>query len=249
MSESSLGATRVLLALEDLAQHPKLGVTGLSAHFGWSKSVSHRLLQSLVEAGYAEQLPDTDEYTLTSKPFTIGSTVINRNGLTEVALPVMERFLKETGETINLAVLEGCDVVFILKVEGEALLGANIRVGCRFPAHTTALGKALMAHLPQDELEKLLADLKLVQYTPNTVSTEEELLKELEKTRERGYAIDKEELSLAMRCVGAAIRDASGYPIAALSIAGPIGRFHHERLHELGELLSEAATDISKSLS
>jgi len=248
MSQTSLSATRVLLALESLAEEPELGVSDLSSSFGWSKSVTHRMLQSLVETGYAEQVPETDKYRLTTKLFVLGSSVVNRTGLTQVALPVMEELLAETGETVNLAVLDGTDIVFVLKVESEALLGANIRIGSRFPAHATSLGKALLASFSEGRREELLDQMKFVQYTPNTISDKEQLVEDLEATRARGYAIDREELSLAMRCVGAAIKNASGQAIAAISISVPASRLNEEELGEYGERIAEAANEISKKL-
>jgi DNA-binding IclR family transcriptional regulator len=248
MSQHSLTAVRVLLTMESLAAEPELGVTELGKQFGWSKASVHRILQALVETGYAEQVPETEKYRLTTKLFRIGSAVIHRTGLTQAALPVMEDLFEKTRETINLAILDGSDVVYVQKIETEALIGENIRVGSRFPAHCTALGKVLLADLPEHALDELLGGMELVQRTPNTITQEQALREALSSIRQRGYAVDREELSLGLQCVAAPIRDSSGKAIAALSVSGPVTRRTDDDLPLLGELLIEAVSSISGNL-
>ena len=248
MSQQSLTTARVLLIVESLAAEPTLGVTELSMRFGWGKASVHRVLRTLVEMGYAEQVPETDKYRLTAKLFRVGSAVIHRTGLTQSALPVMEDLFHKTGETINLAVLDGSDVVYVQKIETEALIGENIRVGSRFPAHCTGLGKVLLANLPADVLDELLHDVELVPRTPKTITEEQALRVELAEIQQTGYAVDREELSLGLRCIAAAIRDWSDKATAALSISGPASRLTDDDLPVLGELLIEAASSISRTL-
>jgi DNA-binding IclR family transcriptional regulator len=234
--------------MERLAAEPELGVTELSLQFGWGKGSVHRILQALVETGYAEQVPETEKYRMTSKLFRVGSAVIHRKGLTQASLPVMEDLFDKTGETINLAILEAGDVVYVQKVETAELIGEKIRVGSRFPAHCTALGKVLLAQLPEQALDELLSGTKLVQRTPHTISQEQMLREELSSIRQRGYSVDREELSLSLRCVAAPVRDGTGKAVAAISVSGPATRLADDVLPELGGLLIKAAATISRDL-
>ena len=246
---SALGASRLLLIIESLAVEPELGITELSKQFGWGKGTVHRLLSSLVEMGYAEQISETGKYQLTIKLFEIGSAVIHRSGIPQVALPVMEDLSGETGETINLAVLDGSEIVYLQRVESMEFLGVNIRIGSRLPAYCTALGKVLLANQSEDVLEDLLRNVRLVQRTPNTITDRRKLREELSAIRERGYALDREEFSVGLRCASAPIQNAKAETVAALSIAGPATRLTEDRLSSLAQLVIEAASSISGKLA
>ena len=248
MSELSVAAIRTLKLMERLASESELGITELSSACGWSKASIYRILQSLLHLGYVRQNPVTEKYYLTTKLFRVGSSVIRRRGLTQTSLPVLEDLSHRTGETTNLAVLEGMEVVYLQKVESKALIGENIRPGSHFPAHCTALGKALLTELSRDALEAALGNGGLETCSPNSVTDLPALLEELEKTRQRGYAVDREELRPGLRCVAAAVRDGSGQAVAAISIAGPAERLTMGRLPELGQGVMEAAESISLRL-
>jgi len=208
----------------------------------------HRLLSSLVEMGYAEQVPETEKYRLTTKLFQVGSAVVNRTGITQAALPVMEMLQAKTGETINLAILDHGEVIYVQKVDSMEPVREDIRIGTRFPAHCTALGKALLAHQTKGELAAILQNLRLVQRTPNTITDARRLLDELASIRQQGYAVDNEELSIGLRCVAASIRNGNGKAVAALSIAGPSTRLSDDRIPPLAQLVKEGASIISGKL-
>lgn len=248
MSELSVAAIRTLKLIEHLASESELGVTELSSASGWNKTSVYRILQSLLHLGYARQNPATEKYYLTTKLFSVGSSVVRQRGLTQTALPVLEDLSRKTGETTNLAVLDGMQVVYLQKVESDALIGGNINPGSRFPAHCTALGKVLLAELPDDTLKAAFSGGKLKACCSNSITDLPTLLDELRETRQRGYAVDREELSLGLRCVAAAVRDGSDRAVAAISVAGPGERLSESRVPEVGQSVVEAAETISLQL-
>ena len=246
-SSASLGSVRLLIIIERLTEEPQLGISDLAKEFGWSKGAVHRLLSALVKMDYAEQLPETKQYQLTSKLFELGCKAIDHAGVTDQALPVMQDLLAKAGETVNLAVLDRGDIVYVQKLVGPEPLRVDVKIGSRLPAHCSALGKVLLAELPANVLDDLLEDAELGQFTPNTITDKEALKQELGCIREGGFAIDREELSRGLWSIAAPIRDTSG-SVAALSIAGPIGRLAVDRLDSLAGLVVEAASSISRKL-
>jgi DNA-binding IclR family transcriptional regulator len=186
---------------------------------------AHQLgVTELARRGYVEKDPANDRYHLTYRLFAVGSRAADRLGLREVAQAVMERLAAETGEAVNLGVLEGVRVVNLHRVESPNLLRVHLEVGGGMPAHSTGLGKVLLAALAPAEVGRRLAGRRLERVTPRTIGDRAALRRELARIREQGYAIDDEECSLGLRCVAASIRDHSGEVKAALSIAGPSQR-------------------------
>lgn len=245
---TSPAVERALAILEVLASAQELGVTELAKKLGMGKGSVHRLLTTLAGQGYVEKNPQTERYRLTYKLFLVGSTATERYGLKDLAAPVMERLSAETGETVNLGVLEGDRVVNIHKVEGRQLLRIHLDVGRGVPAHATALGKVALADLPGDELDRWLKATRLVRLTRKTITERRALRAVLSETAERGYAFDNEECSLGLRCVAAPVRDRRGVVVAGVSISGPTQRLRSETLHRLAAPVRAAGLEISRRL-
>lgn len=165
--------------------------------------------------------------------------------LAQIVHPYLEKLSKRFKETINLAVLENEEVVYVDKVESSETLRMDLAVGCRVPPHCTALGKVLLADLPLQELEEVLSK-GLIRCTKKTITDPEVLKRELKKVKKDRFAIDDEELSLGIRCVGAPIFNQHDRAIAAISIAGPSVRLSHRRLRLLIDPIKSTAKAISE---
>jgi DNA-binding IclR family transcriptional regulator len=237
-----------LSILETLGAVHQMGVTDLANKLNLSKSSVYRLLATLVRCGYVEKNPQNDRYQLTYRLFAVGSPAADRFGLREVAHPVMERLAAETGETVNLGVLDGTRVLNLHKVESRHLLRMHMEVGGGVPAHATALGKVLLAALQPDDLTRRLGGQRLTRLTRRTIGDRATLRRMLVRIRAQGFAIDDEECSLGLRCVAAPIRDHRGAVVAALSISGPRQRLPGQTLSRLAEHVQVAAREVSQRL-
>jgi DNA-binding IclR family transcriptional regulator len=237
-----------LSILETLGAVHGMGVTELAKKLGLGKSSVYRLLTTLARRGYVEKSPQSDRYQLTYRLFAVGSAAADRFGLREAAHPVMERLAAETGETVNLGVLDGRRVVNLHKVESPHLLRMHLEVGAGVPAHATALGKVLFAFLDRREVTHRLRGRRLERLTPRTMGDRATLSAALDRIRELGFAMDDEECSLGLRCVAAPIRDQRGTVVAALSISGPSQRLPHTALPGLAGMVRAAAREVSRRL-
>ncbi|MCS7246494.1 MAG: IclR family transcriptional regulator, partial [Thermomicrobium sp.] len=162
----------------------------------------------------------------------------------EIARPLA----RELGETIQLAVLQGREVLYVGKQEGTQWVRLASEVGTRLPAHATSLGKCLLAWLPPQELDQLLASGPLVALTPRTITDPEALRAELALVRAQGYALDRGETLPDVWCFGAPVRDANGSVVAALSISVPVTRISPTRAEELATTVQRAARELSHRL-
>jgi len=165
-----------------------------------------------------------------------------------VARPILSRLVEACGETAHFAVLEGQDVVTIEVVDGSRPLRLQSRVGQRRPMHASALGKAVLAWLSPLELQQVLGSQSFDRLTPNTITSQAQLLEDLARARERGYSTDLEELEEGLRCVSAPVRDETGRVTGAISVSGPRHRFTDEAIVELGRLVVRSADQISAHL-
>lgn len=233
--------------LETLGAAQPMSLTELSTKLGLGKSSVYRLLVTLVLRGYVEKDPHSDRYQLTYRLFAIGSRTAERLGLREVAQPIMERLGSRTGETVNLGVLDGFRTVSIHLVESAHPLHIHMRIG-GVSAHATATGKILLASLPPEELAQRLAGQRLASLTARTIKRRSVLHAELRRVREQGFAVDDEECSIGLRCVGAPVRDHRGMVVAALSMVAPCHRLPPEEMPAAIATVRDAAQEISLRL-
>ena len=240
---------RGLGVLEELARaRGALGITELAERCGLDKSTVHRLVVTLVVRGYVKQNPRTREYALGLKLFDLYDSLQESLGLQEACRPLLNELADTSGETSHLAVLEGADVVFVDKVATQQVMGVRTIIGRREPAHCTALGKAVLAALPEPQCAALLAGRKLQAFTDKTPVTREALERELALTKRRGWALDNEEYLLGVRCLAAAVVDRAGHPVGVLGISGPATRLSAERCEELGPYVCGVAARASAAL-
>ncbi len=237
-----------LLLLSCYTDAEEMGVTELSKRLGLHKNNVFRILATLEFRGYIEQNPKTEGYRLGPKVFELGLIFKYQMGLIKHARPVMEKLRNRFNETVYLGVLRDIYAVYIDNVETTHTVRVVSRVGTQIPSYATAIGKAQLAYLSQDELEDLLRDKRMKKYTPNTITDKEELFKHLQQVAEQGYAVDNEEFQEDVKCVGAPIRDYTKYVVAAISISAPSFRMTDDRLQEMIPAVKEAALEISKNL-
>jgi DNA-binding IclR family transcriptional regulator len=227
---------------------PELGVTELAERVGLHKSTVHRFMVNLDAAGLVERNARTGRYRLGLHIFELGGLVMQQMNLWDEALPFLESLVRDTGETGHLAVLDGGEAIYIERVEARRALRVPSAIGRGYPAHATNLGKVLLADLPPERVAEIIAERGLPSFTRNTITDPDELNAELERIRERGFAIDDEEYDEGLRCIGAGVRDHSGHVVSALGIGGPVTRVTPARVDELAELVMAAARGLSRRL-
>jgi len=233
-----------LKILELLADKQQLTVTEVSRALGLNRSGSHRFLATLKELGWVER-GDDSRYQLSFKVLRLGMKFVSRFEVRNVARPYMQRLSSLANETINLGYWDGKDIIHLDKIDTYEILRIDPGIGTRVPAYCTALGKSILASLPEDDLEKYLKSVKLKPFTPNTITTKKKLRRELEKVRQRGYAIDNEELALGLRCVGAAIFDFRGFPLYSMSVSAPTARLTAERIELIQKDIRRVCNELS----
>lgn len=235
--------------IELLSEFQEMTVTELSQQLQMNKSSIHRLLSTLVEYNYAEKNPLDKKYRLTSKFFEIGSRSRGLVTLGDAAISVMEKLAEETRETINLAILDKGEAVYIKKIESPQPLRMDLQVGTRLPPNCTSLGKALIAYLSQDGLKEILSGPTMAKKTSKSITDLRRLKAELSRVREIGYAIDDEEYSLGIRCVSAPVWGAGHTVVGALSVAGPSLRMTDRELKRYAQLVIQGAQEITRYLT
>jgi IclR family acetate operon transcriptional repressor len=214
---------------------------------GLSRSATYRIADRLRGWGFLELNPATEALRLGSESVRLGIAALASLEVTRVAPPHLRRLADRTQETVNLAVLDGHAIVYIHKEEGTLAVKMTAQLGARRPLHCTALGKAYLAALPPQELDGLLAGLELTRFTAATITDPAALGAELDRIRERGYAIDEEEVEEGVYCLGAAVMDHRQLPVAAISVAGPAYRVR-AKADRVGALVAETSAAISRRL-
>ena len=223
-----------------------LTLTELARQLGMHRTTLFRFLATLRARGYVDRDPVTDRYRLGLQVVTLAGQLLNRLDIRVLARDALQALCDRTQELVHLAVLDHGEVVTIERIEGKQPLGLQTGIGARRPAYCTASGKAILAYLEEAELAPILA-AGLPRLTPRTLTTIDAMQRELEATRQRGYAIDDEERIEGVRCVAAPVFGYDGQ-IAAVSIAAPALRMPDRRLHELGEEVRATAEMISQRL-
>lgn len=208
----------------------------------------YRLLQTLKNRVFVAQNPYTGRYRLGLKLLELGYAAGEQIELRRIALPFLQELMEKTGETANLVILDEGEAIYIEKVESPASLRMFYRIGKQAPAHATGVGKVLLAALPSEKVTQIIKSKGLCKLTENTITSPENLQKELEKIHENGFAIDNEECEVGAKCIAAPIRDYTNQVVAAVSISGPSARLSEERLNELAEVVKDIAYKISQKI-
>lgn len=222
-------------------------LTELSRQLEMNKNAVFRILHSLAAHGYV--LKDGNHYELGPKLVELSNARLRKTDLVGAAGPVLQNLRDDFGETVNLGNLDG-DIIRYLGVwESHDRLRLAERVGASDMLHSSALGKAYLAHLADEEVRALVGTRKLQAFTKNTITSLADLKADLETVRERGFAIDREEGVLGAVCVACAIVDrAQNRPLAVVSVSGPSVRMTRERIEQLGKAVVLAAAAIEQNL-
>lgn len=229
-------------------QVSELGTTEISRALGLHKSTVASLVYTLDANGFLSQNPDTLKYRLGLKIAERAFVMLDQIEIRQVANPFLRELRNQWNETVNLAVPNGPDVVYIERFLGTKALGVNVEVGRRAPAHATALGKAILSCLSLEELQAFIQRYGLSPQTPRTITDPDTFLAELDRTRERGFAIDDEEYELGGCCVAAPVFNHTGKPTAAVSISAPAARLPLSEVPQAGAMVCQTAESISRSL-
>lgn len=240
---------RTLRILELMAEHGQpLTLSEISNDLNLKISTVHRLLKTLIICGFAQQDSYSGKYLLGIKNFNIGYTALYSLDIRNLARPFLHKLVAKYHETASIGILDQGDLIYIDQVESEKMVKMLARLGSRLPAHAHAMGKVLLAALSEAELEAFLKNRKLEKFTEKTITSPEQLKKELYIIRRQSYALDLEETEVGIRCVAAAIYNHLGNATAALGISAPSSRISAEYLHELAAAVKQTARDISVRL-
>lgn len=235
---------RSLLLLELLADAGgSMRLAELEAASGLPLPTVHRLIRSLVHNGYVRQ-EASRRYALGARLIRLGDTAAR--GLGTWARPQLRDLVEKIGETANLALLDGDDVVYVAQVPSEHSMRMFTEVGRRVNAHCTGVGKALLSQLDTDVVLDLLRRTGMPVMTPNTITDTSALLDQLELIRERGWAVDNGEQELGVWCVAAPIVGAPAR--VAISVSGPSGRITADRIEAIAPVLRESALAVARAL-
>ena len=227
------------------SERPLIGVSELSRELSLSRSTAHRYIATLAQLGYLQQDPDSKRYRLGPKVLDLGFSAINSMDVREISAPHLRRLSDETGHTVNLAILDGIDVVYIERCRtaqpGQREIDLNLHVGARLPAYCTAMGKAILAFVAEDRREELIAQIDFVRRGPNTITDADAFRVELARIRAAGIAVNDEELAYGLRSVAAPIHAHSGEVLAALNLA------IHRTMGSMDELIARFGPAVKKT--
>lgn len=235
---------RMSSLLDAIARYPgAVSLKILAAETELHSSTAYRILDAMLDNGFVER-DAAGKYLLGRKLLRLGSRVHAKSDLRQIAQPVMARLRDELGETVNLTVREGDEVVYIEKATPNRMMHVQQLIGSRAPLHVTAVGKLMLATGGETECQGYATRTNLPAYTRNTINKLPKLLQQAERLRDQGYAFDDEEAEIGVGCIGTLIYDATGNIVAGLSVSAPIER----RQQEWVSNLLQAARQISEGL-
>jgi IclR family pca regulon transcriptional regulator len=253
-SGTSQSVERGLAILSSFTADRRLmGVSELAQELGLSRSTAHRYIATLARLGYLYQDPATRKYVLGPRVLELGFTAINSMELRDVAAPHLRRLCDETGHTVNMAILDDVDIVYIERFRAsrrnQEAIDLDLHVGSRLPAYCTSMGKVLLAFLPDAERDEVLERVTFARRGPNTLTSKTALLAELERVRGTGIAANNEELAYGLRSVAVPVIAAGGEAVAAVNLAAHRTMASLDDLvARIGPLMQRTAAEISAQL-
>lgn len=239
---------RGLSVLSVIAAADGLTLTDLAQRVGLAPSTAHRILASLEAHRFVHHDEQRGLWLIGVGAFEVGTAFLRNRRLAGIGRVVMHDLMERTGETVNLGIEDGGEIVFISQVESHVALRAFFRAGSRAAIHASGVGKALLAQLSDERVKQILHKRGLAKFTDQTLVAPADLFRQLDEVRRRGWAVDDEERNLGMRCVAAPIFNEYGEAIAAVSVSGPTVRMTPERAAEFGPQVARAAQEITSSI-
>lgn len=249
MSSDRAGGVQSLERAFDLLERMadaggEVGLSELSASSGLPLPTIHRLMRTLVDCGYVRQQPNR-RYALGPRLIRLGESSAKLLGTW--ARPFLAELVETTGETANMALLDGDEIVYVAQVPSRHSMRMFTEVGRRVLPHSTGVGKALLAHVPPDEVRALLARTGMPAATEKTITNADDFISELERIREAGYAVDDNEQEIGVRCLAVTVPDSP--TAAAISISGPAGRVTEVATEKIIPILQDIARQLSHALA
>ena len=241
-------AGRLFGALEYLADHGNVSLAELAEALDLNKSTAHRVVSSLLYMGYVRQDPDTGNYGPSFKVVDLAGKVMGRVDVTEIVRPCLQRLMRRCGETVHFVEREEENCIYIDKVEApQNQVRMVSHVGGVLPFYRSAVGKALAARMPAEEVRRLWDCCRIERTTPYTITNFDEFMEVLEEVRRKGYALDNEENETGVRCIAAALDIREEHTRYAFSISVPIMRMDNDRIRELSEYVRETKEEIAEA--
>lgn len=229
------------------AERRSIGVSEMAQELGLTRSTAHRYIATLAGLGYLNQDPATRKYLLGPRVLELGFTAINSMELRDVAAPHLRRLCDETGHTVNMAILDDVDIVYVERFRTSRRhqneIDLDLHVGSRLPAYCTSMGKVLLAFLPDTERDELLSRITFSRRGPNTLTTRTALLAELRHVRATGIAVNNEELAHGLRSVAVPVLAANGEAVAAVNLAA------HRTMASLDDLVARIGPVMQQTAS
>ena len=246
-SKSLQKALRILVHLGQ--NGPEMGVTEIAAAMSLNKTTVYRLLNAMAKFDFVDQNTENERYRLGLKLHELGLKALESRTLQREAHRFLLEMSRRSRETVSLAVHSPGAVICLDRVKSpHTLISMGTEIGARFPAHCTAIGKVVLAYLTADEVDAILRNNGMPRLTPSTHTRLADLQSDLRRIRQRGYALDNQELERGLNGVAAPVRTAEDRVIAAVGIAGPTLRFRGRELREKIALVRETAEKLSLSL-
>jgi IclR family KDG regulon transcriptional repressor len=233
-------ADRVMAVLDLVAERGTLPFSEISEALGLPKSSAHSLLRTMEARGYLS-IDEERRYRLGSRIWELAQAFHEVEDLRTLMKPLMDEVVERTGETVQLAVLDGISAVYLALSESPHPMKLTSRAGARLPAYTSAIGKTLLAALDPEDAACRLDGAELTRLTDHTIVSVRALLEELERTHQRGYGIDDEEFAIGLRCIAVPVRDLDGKVVAAISVSMPTPRYSRAAAANARKALAEAA--------
>lgn len=241
--------SRAFRVIEYMAeQQDWVSLRAMSRELKMNEASLFRVLGSLKSLGYVRQDPQNSQYQLTLKIAGISAQLLGYVKLREISHPFLQGLTSSTNETTHLAILDGQEFVYIDKVDNTQAMEMRSRIGQRGMLHSTAAGKAILAHYPKSKLPAIIERLDFKLLTKHTLTDPGEFQEHLLQIRENGYALDNEENEIGIRCIGAPLFNHTGGVAGALSISGWTISMTPERMPELATELLQTCEEISYEL-
>lgn len=239
---------RALEVLDSLAAANGLTLTEIASDLDQSPATIYRVLSTLEARAFVEMDAAAQTWHIGPMAFRLGSAFLRRSSVAERSRPVMHQLMQATGETSNLGVERQGEVMFVSQVETHESIRAFFPPGTLSPMHASGIGKALLSRHSEDQLTRYFRTCRQDRFTDKTITTPEALRRELARIHAQGYAFDDEERTAGMRCVASPIVNLYGEAVAGISVSGPTHRMALARIVEIGTLVRDAATAISRGL-
>ena len=234
--------------LEIFLDTDEIRLADLASLTGMNVSTAHRVVTSLVKRGYLVQRQKRQKYSLGTKILQFSHVLSKRMKIKDVAFPILDGLNKVVGESVNIAILDRNEAVYIEHIESKQDLRIFTQVGNRVPLHCTGVGKVFLAYMNDEELEKALNGKGLPAYTQKTVTDATKLKQDLAVVRQEGIGTDDEEREIGVKCIASPIKNDIGSIIAALSVSGPSARLSSKRIREMKPLIRSCALEISRAM-